>query len=71
MWVKLIHNRIYICYNYIKFDFYQRKELKMKNEKKFPYVKIFLLVVAILLATKMIFDFNGFWKLFKMAGSSI
>lgn len=43
----------------------------MKNEKKFPYVKIFLLVVAILLATKMIFDFNGFWKLFKMAGSSI
>lgn len=43
----------------------------MKKDKNFPFIKIFLLVVAILLAAKMIFDFNGFWKLFKMAGSSI
>ncbi|MBE7064545.1 MAG: AI-2E family transporter [Ruminococcaceae bacterium] len=39
--------------------------------KKIPYIKIFGLVVAVLLAAKMIFDFDGFWELFSLAGSAI
>ncbi|MBQ8165315.1 MAG: AI-2E family transporter [Clostridia bacterium] len=39
--------------------------------KRISYIKIFWLVVAVLLAAKMIFDFNGFWALFTMAGSAI
>lgn len=43
----------------------------MKKSEGFSYIKTFLLIVAVLLAAKMIFDFNGFWSLFKMAGSAI
>ena len=40
----------------------------MENKNK--YKKIFLLVVAILLATKLIFDFKGFWSLFSDIGKT-
>lgn len=44
---------------------------KMKKNTGFSYIKTFWLVVAVLLAAKMIFDFNGFWNLFTMAGSAV
>ncbi len=35
------------------------------------FKKIFLLCVGILLVAKLLFDFNGFWALFKMAGTGL
>jgi predicted PurR-regulated permease PerM len=46
-------------------------EMKDKEFKKFPFFKVFLLAVGILLAVKFIFDFHGFWSLFSSIGGTV
>ncbi len=41
----------------------------MGKDKKHLFKKIFLVALCILLCAKLIFDFNGFWNLFKSIGS--
>ena len=43
----------------------------MKEGRKIPFGKIFLLAVSLLLAVKFIFDFEGFWKLFSAIGGTV
>ncbi|MBQ8828043.1 MAG: AI-2E family transporter [Clostridia bacterium] len=43
----------------------------MKKLGEWSFRKILLLALCILVAVKIIFDFNGFWALFSMAGKAV